>query len=296
MLKFYSKVKHVSVFLIIVMLFISYPQTATATEEVGSINLSYAIEGADFSLYKVGSITSQGDFAISNEYSDYQIDIESDNVAFTLASYIQSNNIQPLVTVATDENFVAKFDNLSKGVYLITGSSKVVNNVKYTALPVMVSLPFTHNETLTWDLDVNAKYETVPNDSFIELSVLKIWKNVPDEKSQPKEVSISITKNDEIYDTIKLNSDNNWKYKWTNLKASDQWAVIENNVPKGYKVSIQKDKNTFVITNTCKDTPPSTPNTPNLPQTGQLWWPVYVLLVLGVFFILVGVIYRRKNV
>lgn len=40
------------------------------------------------------------------------------------------------------------------------------------------------------------------------------------------------------------------------------------------------------------DNPPDTPN--KLPQTGQLWWPVPVLLFSGIVCVLVGVI-RRKG-
>lgn len=297
MLRFSKKIKHVSIFLLIIILLLSFPLTAFATETVGSISLSYAVQGADFSLYKVGTVTPYGEFVIADELSDYEVDIESENVAVTLASYIQSDNIKPLATAVTDENSIAKFNNVDEGIYLITGSSKIVDNVKYTALPVLVSLPFVYDESLVWDLEVNGKYEKVPYDSYVEISVLKIWKNVPSENLQPKEVSVSLTKNGEVYDTIKLNSDNNWKHKWSKLSEKDQWAVIENNVPNGYEVNIQKDKNTFVVTNTYKETPtPPTPNTPDLPQTGQLWWPVYVLGVAGICFIFVGIIQRRKNV
>ena len=296
MLKFYAKVKHVSVFLLIAILFFSFPQTVIATdEEEGSINLSYAIEGAEFSLYKIASIDSQSKIALADEFSVYNIDLESENVAFTLASYIQSDDIQPLSTAVTDQNCVARFNNIPRGFYLILGSTKVVNNIKYTALPVTVSLPYSYNNSLVWDLEVNGKYESVPSNSSVEILAIKIWKNVSDEKQQPKEVSISLTKNGKVYDTVTLNSANNWKHKWTELNESDQWAVIENNVPDGYEVNIQKDKNNFVVTNTYKDTP-STPSTPELPQTGQLWWPVYVLTVVGICFIITGVVRRRKNV
>jgi LPXTG-motif cell wall-anchored protein len=50
---------------------------------------------------------------------------------------------------------------------------------------------------------------------------------------------------------------------------------------------------------------PKTPNTPNtptpvrdysrLPQTGQLWWPVPVLALVGAAFVLVGWFRRRSN-
>ncbi|MEE0265470.1 MAG: Cna B-type domain-containing protein [Acutalibacteraceae bacterium] len=296
MLKFYTKVKQVSVFLLIAILFFSFPQTVIAAdEEKGSINLSYPIEGVEFSLYKIASIDPQFQVTLADEYAVYNIDLESENIAFTLASYVQSDNIQPLATAVTDENCVASFNNIPRGFYLIIGSIKVVDNIKYTALPVTVSLPYYNNNSLVWDLEVKGKYETVPRDSSVEISAIKIWKNASGDKQQPKEVSISLTQNGKVYDTVTLNSANNWKYKWKELNENDQWTVIENNVPDGYEVNIQKDQNIFIVTNTYKDTP-STPNTPELPQTGQIWWPVYVLTVAGICFIFTGVVRRRKSV
>ncbi|MBQ9720353.1 MAG: hypothetical protein IJV64_06615, partial [Oscillospiraceae bacterium] len=40
-------------------------------------------------------------------------------------------------------------------------------------------------------------------------------------------------------------------------------------------------------------TPTPTPTGPTLPQTGQLWWPVPVLAVLGLFCVAIG--WRRRT-
>ena len=42
-------------------------------------------------------------------------------------------------------------------------------------------------------------------------------------------------------------------------------------------------------------TRPTNPDKPSLPQTGQLWWPVPVLFVVGVVLILLGVLRRRSG-
>ena len=42
-------------------------------------------------------------------------------------------------------------------------------------------------------------------------------------------------------------------------------------------------------------TRPTNPDKPSLPQTGQLWWPVPVLFVVGVILILLGVLRRRSG-
>lgn len=40
-------------------------------------------------------------------------------------------------------------------------------------------------------------------------------------------------------------------------------------------------------------TDPTTPSKPGLPQTGQLWWPVPVLLAAGMLFVVMGLVRRR---
>ena len=42
-------------------------------------------------------------------------------------------------------------------------------------------------------------------------------------------------------------------------------------------------------------TPTSTKPDPSLPHTGQLWWPVPVLVVSGAVLILLGLILRRRR-
>lgn len=64
-----------------------------------------------------------------------------------------------------------------------------------------------------------------------------------------------------------------------------------------YTVTVTREGVTFVVTNTYTgDTPaapPGKPAEPKLPQTGQLWWPVPVLLAVGLLLVLIGLICRR---
>lgn len=297
MIKLSERVKHISVFFLIAVLFLSLPQIALATE-MGSIKLSYQVEGAEFALYHIGDIADNGEITLSDDYSGYGIELESENAASTLAAYITNDDKKPLSTAVTDKDYVANFDNLPKGIYLILGSTKIVDGVSYTALPVMVSLPFVDTDkNLIWDLEVNGKYEKNPVGADTQISVLKIWKDETNQNLRPKDISIELTKDGQKYDTVTLNSDNNWKHTWKNLDSSSQWLVTEKNVPVGYEVNIQRNGNTFIVTNTYKDVDkPTSPVVPALPQTGQLWWPVYALTFAGMFFIIVGVIRRRKNV
>ncbi len=43
------------------------------------------------------------------------------------------------------------------------------------------------------------------------------------------------------------------------------------------------------------DNPPKPPKPPKIPQTGMLWWPVPVLLIGGLLFIIIGLLRRRNG-
>ena len=67
--------------------------------------------------------------------------------------------------------------------------------------------------------------------------------------------------------------------------------------PGDYKVTVTQEGVTFVITNTYSGNSPINPDNPSgpkLPQTGQMWWPVPVLVTMGLALIIFG-LWRRKG-
>ena len=98
-----------------------------------------------------------------------------------------------------------------------------------------------------------------------------------------------------------------------------RWSVSEAEVPKRYTVAVTREGNTVVLTNTAKKpgkpdgeaNPPSKKPTDKttdkivnkttdktsdkLPQTGQLWWPVIVLLFAGAICLLAGRVLRDRK-
>lgn len=87
------------------------------------------------------------------------------------------------------------------------------------------------------------------------------------------------------------------------------WTIVEKEL-EGYTVEVTREGITFVVTNsyneeipdeptpTTPTTPgkPTTPTKPTLPQTGQLWWPVPVLIAAGLLFVVIGLVRRRGAV
>ena len=157
---------------------------------------------------------------------------------------------------------------------------------------------------------MNAKYETAPDSpdyNMVSRKVLKIWDENGYEIDLPKEVTVDLLKDGEVFDTVTLNADNLWRYTWEELDAGCNWSVVEREM-KDYSVSVTREGITFVITNTYnpddpdpKPTPTPTPppdkppEDPKLPQTGQLWWPVPMLVCAGMLLIIIGLLRRRRG-
>lgn len=64
------------------------------------------------------------------------------------------------------------------------------------------------------------------------------------------------------------------------------WTVVEKEIPKDYSLSVDKKENGTILINRYKKPPP--PPDEELPETGQLWWPVPLLFILGFAFLYLG--------
>ena len=95
---------------------------------------------------------------------------------------------------------------------------------------------------------------------------------------------MQLLRDGEVVKTATLNKQNKWQVVYEDLPASDGYSIKEVNVPKGYTATYTKKGYEFTVTNTSA-----------LIQTGQLVWPIPVLAVAGMFFLLLGVAILRKS-
>lgn len=121
------------------------------------------------------------------------------------------------------------------------------------------------------------------------LTVRKIWSG--DEKTlekRPDTIGVTLYNGDTAVETVWLSQGNDWMYTWTELDPAGDWSVMENEIPKGYTPSYRAERTESgkLVTIT---------NTSSLLQTGQLNWPVPILLLVGLLLIAAGIILMKKK-
>ena len=140
--------------------------------------------------------------------------------------------------------------------------------------PYLIMLPIVSNNKFVYDIDATPKLGLI---RLMDINVKKVWNSSYNKISN--EITVLLLNNNQEVDRVILNEENNWSYTFSNLEFSDDYQVLEEDVPTGFVATYQKQDNTFIITNT--DT---------LAQTGFITWKIQVLVVVGIFFILIGIL------
>lgn len=254
-------------------------------------------------------------------------------LAQTLEGFALRDKLKPLDKGSTDKNGSLIFPNqqqkLSPGLYLVLSRPSSSAGYTYTTEPFLIFLPNPDSKSDKWSYEasVSPKYSRKDNpsgggssDDSVSKKVLKVWKNDAS-KTRPENITVHLLKNGAVYDSVVLNGENNWRYGWDKLPEYDSdgsaivWNITEE-VPDGYTMLVSKNGITFMLTNTYSsegppnelpsgppsETSPETPEETNgpqsdtkLPQTGQLWWPVPVLVASGLMFMIIGIVLGKKK-
>lgn len=251
-----------------------------------------------------------------------------------LKDHVKTNKIKAYRDGTSDAKGSTYYTDLDLGVYLVLTDtytdSKYVHTFSDFVYPVPLLAMDTSKGVLDWHYEVTVSPKKTRADRIIddEFVVLKRWAD-SNSSTRPNEIKVAIYRDSELYKNITLSSSNNWQYSWT-YEPGHEWKLVETSTGKNYKPSLSTNRNenkyTFVFTNTYDPprTPPEpdppTPETPEeptlpdlptvlgairdlpqvlgarrLPQTGQLWWPLPVLVLAGVLFIIKGIRKNSKN-
>lgn len=273
--------KRILYFVFLTLLCCFLPMTLFADSDFMNLDVSCSISDMQVSLYRV----ADENYNLVDAFSHYSIDLKQDvqGAANALENRILMDGIEADACVTSDSSGKASFTGLESGIYLVVGKEVFQDGVFYMPQVSLVSL--------SGDLSVDLKYEM--SDKPSRIHVLKVWKK-DNKKSRPKSIEVCLLRSDGIVvDRVVLNSDNQWSYTWDNLSTSYTYSVMETSVSSGYKESCTREKDTIVLTNTGSDKYRVEKKDEVLPNSGQLWWPVPVLLFVGL--VLFGLGRHLKN-
>lgn len=123
-----------------------------------------------------------------------------------------------------------------------------------------------------------------------QVQVEKIWNHRGYEGKRPDDIQIQLLCDGVVYDTVTLNDANGWKYVWTDLELGHAWKIKEVTALSHYKSEVRQNGAYFTVINTYV-----VEDTGSLPETGQLWWPIPVLLCAGMVFFVIGFLTKNKR-
>lgn len=306
--------KSLAAFLLCLAAAISFlPVTALAA---GSIDLHHAhnltvtavfdqtpVSGMRFEAYLVSTVDEYGELTVIDRYQEYaeELDIRGKNderwqaIAQILAREIMLDDpLKPSRSAVTDADGLATFSEILPGLYLIVGHGIEKDGYVYSTSPFFANVPEQDLGSNAWNYDVVANAKPGREPVKADYQVIKVWKDDCHRDQRPKSITLSLICDGEVYDTVTLPHNGAWRYTWEDLETNHQWTVTEKK-ENGYQdPHVQQEGNTFIVTNTCSKTAtPTQPDNPTLPQTGQLWWPVPVLIAAGLLFIVIGLLRRR---
>ena len=258
-------------------------------EELGSIKITLtekeeniAIEGAELGLYHIADAGEKDHNLIFNYTENYKectadlSDLTIDGLTDKITKCTKDKT--PDYTKTTNEKGKLKFKDLKLGLYLVKQETQVKGYSNIDSYLVMI--PKVIDNKWTYDITSEPKTEIYKT---MDIKVVKVWNKQNEKTKLPEYVTIALLKNGETIDTVKLNKDNNWTHTWLDIEKSDKYTVEEINIPEGYTATYKNEEYTYIVTNTDK-----------LPQTGQLKWPILILSITGMLFIIVG-IYEMKR-
>lgn len=234
-----------------------------------------AVDGMKFAAYQVARL-EDGALTALPGFEDLDLSGEDwQNLTAQVQSRITG---EPAATIVADETGTARFA-LPEGLYFLTAQSLTRDGTVYSATPFLV--------LVQGNVSIQAKIQQSPQ--IREFDILIFWDDDCHSAQRPDQVTVTIRRDGEVYDTVTISKGDGWKYTFSG-EAEHHWTVSQEPLAGCREPEYGGEGSTFTITNICSKT--ATPGNSTLPQTGQLWWPVPLLLCGGLLSILIG-LYRR---
>lgn len=228
------------------------------------VNIHYKIDNLDYvpdkvKIYKIAKGENRENLEVLPEFKKYSVKIENAYdtstaipLAKTILGLVQKDKIQPYAEISLNERDFLKISNIDSGLYLIDTERKLWQGKVLTYVSSFLSVPDEENglDDGTINFVVNPKVGILePSNETIEFDVIIYWKDKGLENERPKDTTIIIYKDDEIYQKVVISEENNWSYSWELPDDGSIWKVVQEDLPSNYQVLTERSSNTFYITN-----------------------------------------------
>ena len=282
--------KIISVFLIVWVLAVM-PMTAFAQDfdsnRDGSISVTLMdqdgktpIAGAELSLYYVATVSLNSknnlSYTFTNEFENCGCALDDSELSAKLDAFVKDHSVSAEKLV-TDAHGNVTFTNLPLGLYFMQQTNTVAGYAPCTSF--LVTVPNHNTDGYVYDVNASPKTDIA---KLTDITIKKVWNTDPSTKTADS-VTIQLLRDGVIVETATLSAQNNWQAIYTDMPESDVYSIVEVNVPKGFTATYSQKGYTFTVTNTA-----------SLAQTGQLIWPIPVLAMAGLLFLVTGFAILRK--
>ena len=301
--------KMTAMLLCLIMIYIIAPLSVYAITPIdsarpSSLTLQYAhngkcFEGLEIRSYRIAEVHENGTYDLTGEFSNYPVKIyevtsqaEWRKIASTLAAFSEADQITPTCSAVTDENGMVSFTDILPGMYLTMAVTAADGSEITVFENFLTVIPYPSDDgNHNYDVTAYPKCESYIPDGKMEYKVIKLWKDSGSEEYRPDSVTVDILKNGVLQSTEILSSDNNWSYRWIGEDDGSIWQVIERGIPDLYTITVTKDSNNFVITNSIAH------DVPTAPQTGDtaVLWVYQLVMCLSGGVLLIIAAWRKKN-
>lgn len=212
---------------------------------------------------------NEDQLTVRKVWSDGNINHANDSITVNL---MKDGEFERSVVLSAENQWVFTFDKLTEGHSWTAEEADIPDG--YTV----------HYNTIGNTVTIVNIAPTFDPGKQIDLSVKKVWDNGG--KAHPDFATVTLYNGSTAVETVKLNEENDWSYKWVELPETGNWQIVETNIPKGYTPSYSAKNGVITVTNTA-----------TLIKTGQLFWPIPLLIGAGLLLISLGgvAIFRKKK-
>ncbi len=279
-----------TVLIVLLALLLALPSVAAKTQ--GSITVrpegseKQPLDGITIQLCQVAKLDDTGyhptnGFENSGISIDALINAPTEENAAQIARYAKQLAL-PTLSAATTRG-QAVFTAPGDGIWVVF----VKEDAEYRFNPFLVFLPQTLGDQVICDVLSTPKTE-IDRPENKSIYVLKKWNDKNNAaKKRPDRITAELRRDGEIVDVATLSENTGWAHTFTDLPKDGVYTVTETAVANYTPQYSGDSESGFIITNAYSGE--------KLPQTGQLWWPIAVLGVAGVGFVLLGILDVRRK-